>query len=167
MRRVVTGHRNGKSVIIEDAEILAKEMPFEGKMTALWMAKTTPIIPFEERDLKKDFPPSMPKPEEMRLILAVLPPDEVVFKKAREKGTDPVETWHQYFKDDYGMHTTDTIDYVIIQSGEIWMEVDDGVEVHLKAGDCVIQNGTRHAWRNKSSGNCIMLAVNVGAKRKK
>jgi mannose-6-phosphate isomerase-like protein (cupin superfamily) len=167
MRRVVTGHRNGKSVILEDAEITGQEMPFEGKMAVLWMTKTTPIIPFEEKDLKKDFPTSMPKPEEMRLIFAVLPPDEVVFKKAKEKGINPVETWRTYFKDDYGMHTTETIDYIIILSGEIWMEVDDGVEVHLKQFDCVVQNGTRHAWRNKSSENCIMLAVNVGAKREK
>jgi mannose-6-phosphate isomerase-like protein (cupin superfamily) len=64
------------------------------------------------------------------------------------------------------MHTTDTIDYDIILSGEIWMEVDDGVEVHLKAGDCVIQNGTRHAWRNKGTKNCIMASILIGAKRK-
>jgi mannose-6-phosphate isomerase-like protein (cupin superfamily) len=167
MRRVVTGQRNGKSVILEDAQIPEQEMPFEGKMAVLWMTKTTLIIPLEEKDFKKDFPPFMPKPEEMRLILAVLPPDEVVFKKAKDKGIDPVEIWRQYFKDDYGMHTTDTIDYDIILSGELWMEVDDEVEVHLKPFDCVVQNGTRHAWRNKSSENCIMLSVNVGAKRNK
>ena len=64
------------------------------------------------------------------------------------------------------MHTTDTIDYDIILSGELWMELDDGMEVHLKPGDCVIQNGTRHAWRNRSSESCIMASVMIGAKRK-
>ena len=64
-----------------------------------------------------------------------------------------------------GMHTTGTIDYGVVISGEIWLELDDRAEVHLKQGDCVVQNGTRHAWRNKSVEPCIMAFVMVGAKR--
>jgi hypothetical protein len=45
-----------------------------------------------------------------------------------------------------GMHTTDTVDFDVIVSGEVFLELDDGSEVLLKAGDCVVQNGTRHAW---------------------
>ncbi len=60
------------------------------------------------------------------------------------------------------MHTTDTVDYGIVVSGEIWPELDDGAEVHLKQGDCVVRNGTRHAWRNRSSETCAM----IGAKRR-
>ncbi len=44
-----------------------------------------------------------------------------------------------------GMHTTDTVDFDVILSGEVYLELDDGAEVLLKAGDCVVQNGTRHA----------------------
>ena len=64
-----------------------------------------------------------------------------------------------------GMHTTNTIDYGIVISGEIWLEMDDGATVHLKQGDCVVQNGTRHAWRNNSSEPCVMAFIMVGAKR--
>jgi len=39
--------------------------------------------------------------------------------------------------DNSGMHATDTVDYVIVLSGEVWLELDDGAEVHLKQGDCV------------------------------
>ena len=46
------------------------------------------------------------------------------------------------------------------------MELDDGAEVVLKAGDCVIQNGTRHAWHNRSSDNCVIAFSLVGAERK-
>ena len=49
------------------------------------------------------------------------------------------------------MHTTDTVDIDVVISGEVDLELDDGSEVHLRPGDCVIQNGTRHAWRNRTS----------------
>jgi len=40
---------------------------------------------------------------------------------------------------------------------------DDGVEVHLKAGDVLVQHGTRHAWRNKSDQPCVLVVT--GARR--
>jgi quercetin dioxygenase-like cupin family protein len=64
-----------------------------------------------------------------------------------------------------GMHTTDTVDYDIIISGELWLELDDGKEVRLKPGDIVVQNGTRHAWRNKATKPCVMYSVLVGTPR--
>jgi len=67
--------------------------------------------------------------------------------------------------DNPGMHTTDTVDFDYIISGEVWLELDDGQQVHLQAGDCVIQNGARHAWRNKSSEPCVVAVAIVGARR--
>jgi quercetin dioxygenase-like cupin family protein len=65
-----------------------------------------------------------------------------------------------------GMHTTDTVDFDVIVSGEVYLELDEGAEVRLKAGDCVIQNGTRHAWHNRSSEKCVISVAIVGAERK-
>jgi mannose-6-phosphate isomerase-like protein (cupin superfamily) len=65
-----------------------------------------------------------------------------------------------------GMHTTDTVDFDVIVSGEVYLELDDGSEVLLKAGDCVVQNGTRHAWRNRSAANCVIAVTLVGAERR-
>ena len=62
-----------------------------------------------------------------------------------------------------GMHTTDTVDFELILEGEVWLELDDGVEVHLEPGDTVVQNGTRHAWRNHGDKVCRLLVVLVGA----
>jgi uncharacterized cupin superfamily protein len=64
-----------------------------------------------------------------------------------------------------GMHTTDTIDFEVVLDGEVWLELDDGVEVHLRAGDTVVQNGTRHAWRNRSDRPARMAFVLIGAQR--
>jgi mannose-6-phosphate isomerase-like protein (cupin superfamily) len=72
-----------------------------------------------------------------------------------------------YLEPDHpGMHTTNTIDFEYIVSGEVWLELDDGKEVHLRAGDTVVQNGTRHAWRNKSSEPCQMVVCLIGVHRK-
>ena len=65
-----------------------------------------------------------------------------------------------------GMHTTDTVDFDVVLSGEVFMELDAGAEVHLKPGDCVIQNGTRHAWHNRSSSPCVIAVTLVGASRR-
>jgi quercetin dioxygenase-like cupin family protein len=67
--------------------------------------------------------------------------------------------------DDSMMHATDTVDYGVVLAGEMWMELDDGVEVHLGAGDCVVQNGTWHGWRNRGDRPCVMAFVVVGAER--
>lgn len=67
--------------------------------------------------------------------------------------------------DNPGMHTTATIDYEFVVSGEITLELDDGAEVTVRAGDTVIQSGTRHAWRNRSAEPCTMVVVLIGAHR--
>ncbi|MEO7402752.1 MAG: cupin domain-containing protein [Burkholderiales bacterium] len=62
------------------------------------------------------------------------------------------------------MHRTDTIDYLVVMSGEIDMELDDGVEVHLKAGDVMVQRGTIHNWVNRGTASCIIAVILVDAK---
>ena len=64
--------------------------------------------------------------------------------------------------DNPGMHTTKTIDYGIVIDGEIYLELDEG-EVHLKAGDLVVQRATRHAWRNRSSKPCTMAFILISS----
>jgi quercetin dioxygenase-like cupin family protein len=70
----------------------------------------------------------------------------------------------QYMEpDNPGMHTTQTVDIGIVLAGDLWLELDDGDEVHLRAGDMVVQNGTRHAWHNKSDQPCTAAFVLIGA----
>lgn len=67
--------------------------------------------------------------------------------------------------DDPGMHRTDSIDFEIVLSGEITLELDDGAETVLRAGDVNIQNGTRHRWHNRSDQQATMACFLVGAPR--
>jgi hypothetical protein len=56
------------------------------------------------------------------------------------------------------MHRTRSLDYVIILAGEIDMLLDDS-EIHLKAGDVLIQQGTNHAWVNRGTEPCRIAFV--------
>ena len=68
-------------------------------------------------------------------------------------------------RDTPGMHTSDTLDYGIVIRGEVILELDDGKTVHLRQGDCVVQNGTRHRWRNPLPEPCLMAFVLIGGQR--
>ena len=60
-------------------------------------------------------------------------------------------------------HRTDSIDYAIVMSGEVDMELDD-VTVHLKAGDVLVQRGTIHNWVNRGTEPCVIAFVLIAAK---
>lgn len=61
------------------------------------------------------------------------------------------------------MHRTDTIDYIVVMSGEIDMELDNGVEVHVKAGDVMVQRGTVHNWINRGTESCVLAVILIHA----
>lgn len=67
--------------------------------------------------------------------------------------------------DDSGMHTTDTIDFEVVLSGEVILELDDGADKVLRAGDTVVQNGTRHRWRNAGATPAVIALFITGAHR--
>jgi uncharacterized cupin superfamily protein len=60
------------------------------------------------------------------------------------------------------MHATATVGYEYVLEGEVVTELDDA-EVTLRPGDAVVQNGTRHAWRNRSDTTARLIVVMVGA----
>jgi len=60
-------------------------------------------------------------------------------------------------------HRTDSIDYIVVISGEIDMELDDSL-VHLQAGDVMVQRGTIHNWVNRGTAPCVLAVVLIDAK---
>jgi mannose-6-phosphate isomerase-like protein (cupin superfamily) len=61
------------------------------------------------------------------------------------------------------MHNTDTVDYVVVMTGRIHMEMDDGAEVVLDAGNVMVQRGTNHSWHNRGDVPCRIAVVLVDA----
>ena len=142
MRRVVTGHtESGKSVFVSDDEPPRIEIrPSGNEITEVWATQGTPVIPVTQGDPTIDMSFFFPGIGDTSLKIMRMP-----------SGSES------------GMHTSDTVDYGIVVSGEIWLELVDGEEVRLKQGDCVVQNGTRHNWRNRGSEVCVMAFVLIGA----
>ena len=103
-----------------------------------------------------------------RVIVLTLPPDsvygtpafdpELYIRQQLVASPGLAET----FEPD-GFHTTPTVDYAFVLSGELAMELDDGSLTPLAAGDVVVQNGTRHAWRNPHATPARVAFVLIGA----
>ena len=173
MRRVVTGHApDRKSIFVSDEELEPVEIAISPgtQFNMLWGGDEAPTYPDGGSlpDTQMYFPPV----GGFRFVHLTMPPqflvqpDELDLDAGLRDMEKKMPGAAQYMETDGGgMHTTDTIDFEYIISGEIWLELDDGKEVHLQAGDTVIQNGTRHAWRNKSTQPCHMIIFLVGAKR--
>lgn len=171
MRRVVTGHSpDGRATIVSDTELDVITIS-RAEFHKIWWADKTPTFP--DDGSPPPYSTYFPPVGGFRFVTFTWPPESVeqleninldVFLEKLEESMPGAAKYME--KDSPGMHTTDTIDLEYIISGEIWLELDDGKEVHLRAGDTVIQNGTRHAWHNRSSEPCHMVICMIGAHRK-
>ncbi|HMF99074.1 MAG TPA: cupin domain-containing protein, partial [Vicinamibacterales bacterium] len=74
----------------------------------------------------------------------------------------------QYMEPDApGMHTTPTIDFEVVLSGEVILELDDGAIKTLRPGDTVVQNGTRQRWRNEGASPATLAYFICGARHRR
>ncbi len=173
IRRVVTGHSgDGKAIVASDSEIdgfrpqLFPSMEFH----ALWGGDKAPTYPDNGAPLPQQgwFPPL----GGFRFLAVTLPPasdeaPEIVDESAAMAELEAFAPGLLAVMEpgSAGMHTTDSIDFLYVISGEVIMALDDGAEVHLAAGDTLVQSGTRHAWRNPGQEPCRLIAVQIGANR--
>jgi quercetin dioxygenase-like cupin family protein len=61
------------------------------------------------------------------------------------------------------MHRTRSMDYAVILSGSIVLQLDEGVEVELHVGDVLVQRGTIHNWINRGAAPCTIAFVLIDA----
>lgn len=143
VRRIVTGYDpDGNLEVTRDALVPSLGKSPAGEAAALW---TTASIP---QPLDNDGQPA--DPTVVRWFVVKVPPD-----KDRGPAADDFEAGI--------LHEGNTVDLVIVLSGEIWLELDGLPEwMHLKAGDTVVQRGTKHAWHNPTDVaahlSCVILA---------
>ena len=94
-----------------------------------------------------------------------VPTEEQMQAAAEEMATRLPGLAQRFEVDEPGFHRTDTIDYGVLIEGELTLHLDVGETTVLKAGDVVVQMGTRHAWRNSGNTPARVMFVMVGAKR--
>ena len=170
-RRLVTKNVNGKSVVQSDEHMQAYEFKTVPgyQHTLIWVNPTTPDLSKEQRFDR--YPDTVvPGPGGTSLHWVTFPPGSVFAdlpfdaEAAQAEALVRLRGLADHFeREDPGMHKTNTVDYAVVYDGEIWLELDDSKTVHLTRGDVVVQNGTRHAWRNKGTKPVTMLFFLNGA----
>ncbi len=171
VRRVVTGHdENGKAIVVSDGpapfEITNPHRPGYVS-TDIWRTNATPA-PIAARPAEPTLGPrrQMPAPNgTVMRVNRIMPETDDIRRMTPEQsrqlfaalGNEQASTFGKNGRHPL-MHRTQTIDYVVILSGEICCVLDDS-EVLLKAGDMLIQCGTNHAWSNRSNAPCDILFV--------
>jgi hypothetical protein len=171
-RRVVTANVNGKAVIQSDEPLPAYEFKTVPgyEHTLIWVNPEPPDLREEQRFDR--YPDSVvPGPGGTSLHFVTFPPGSVFAdpsfdgEAARSEALIRLRGLADHFeKHDPAMHKTNTVDYAVVYDGEIWLELDGGKTIPLQRGDVVVQNGTRHAWRNKGTTSVTMLFFLNGAK---
>jgi mannose-6-phosphate isomerase-like protein (cupin superfamily) len=171
-RRVVTENVNGKSVVQSDQPLPAYEFETVSgyEHTLIWVNPAIPDLREEQRF--HEYPDSVvPGPGGTSLHFVTFPPGSAFAdpsfdaEAARSEALVRLRGLADHFeREDPAMHKTNTVDYAVVYEGEIWMELDDAKTIHLKRGDVVVQNGTRHAWRNNGTAPVTMLFFLNGAK---
>ncbi len=174
VRRVVTGQTSdGKSVFVSDDVVEPIRLPLMPglEFRRVWGGDETTTLP--TGGAQPSAPTFFPSAVGYRFTFVTLPPEgsttvpaDLDLEQAVAEVNEKLPGMMEHMEPDHpGMHTTDTVDLDLIIAGEVDLELDDGAEVHLRPGDCVVQNGTRHAWHNRTSEPMTMLSILVGAKR--
>ncbi len=169
IRRVVTGHdARGRSVILNDGpspHVLTLPSRPDFALTNLWVTDRTPASNAGTADAAAR--PVVLEPPKNGTIFRVVefPPDQAPGGFDRKAAFAAMGAGHAMDPDASrhpGMHKTDTVDYALVLSGEIWALMDEG-ETLLRAGDTLVQRGTNHAWSNRSGQPCLVAFILVSA----
>ena len=175
MKRIVTGFEDsGRAVILR-----------EGSPARVITFNSMPGLVFEElcatesrsQQSEDDSPPDLqslvPGPGGTRFRIVTLPPESIESARAllqpgalKAAATELAEKLPGFPIEvdslDPAMHVTQTIDYGIVLSGEVTLELDSGESTTMQAGDCVIQQATKHAWRNRGAEPCRIAFIMIG-----
>jgi quercetin dioxygenase-like cupin family protein len=152
-RRVVTGHKNGVATIIDDGlvkEVMKNDAGFV--VSDVWATDSMPVNSFQSAKIEDSFFPKLQHNGTLFRYVHI-PPDTATKMHFEAKPGEP----HPL------MHKTETLDYIIIISGEVYLMMED-CETLLKPGDIVIQCATNHAWSNRLDIPRIQLAILLEAK---
>ena len=165
-RRIVTGHdAQGKAVVLFDGPQQAEQRGSNG-ITMLWVTTEFPVNAAISSDMAKT-QVGVPPPANGTIFRIVdfapaaansTPVDHHAI--LRSMGIDPAT---QGYARHANTHRTRTIDYAVVLDGEIDMLLDDS-EIHVKAGDVLVQQATNHAWVNNGTKPCRIAFILIDGK---
>lgn len=174
MRRIVTGHdSSGASVIVSDTDVETVNFKNASNASFHRIYGIDQSLSLPNNGIAPKYTQFFPPIGGIRfLAYTILPGDainklsisdrETLFQEYEEKL--PGLGSHMEIKN-AGMHTSDTIDFIYIAEGTVSLELDGGAIVDLAKGDTIVQNGTRHAWRNRGTVPCQLIITIIGVER--
>jgi hypothetical protein len=161
VRRVITAQtKDGKSVFAIDEQVQELVRPDGQQVWQIWGADGIPQLPDDASGSYENtlFAP----PGGFRVQVCEFPAEGA--EKPEPRGTWPTHGT-PIARFGGGMHYTDSVDIMVVMEGEVGLQVDDGAEVILRAGDILIQNGAAHAWKLRSVP-CRICMIAQGAVRR-
>jgi mannose-6-phosphate isomerase-like protein (cupin superfamily) len=175
VRRVVTGHdAAGKAVFVGDEQVPPVTLALlpGSEFHQLWGSDTTSTFP--DDGSRPEAPTYFPPTEGFRFGFFTIPPDggagappDLDFEAALAEFDAKLPGMSQHLEPEApGMHTTATIDFGVVVSGQATLELDDGATVVLEPGDSYVQNGTRHRWSNTGDVPAVLAVALIGARHR-
>ncbi len=159
VRLMVTGHdHDGRATVAADGPVEPVVLPSGAALHLLWGRDEAPKFP--DGGQASDYATYFPPPGGFRFSLFTVPPAGEG-PKPSPQGAPPPDI-ARYVKPG-GVHVTPSVDCGVVLSGELWLELEDGAEQHLRMGDAFVQNGTRHAWRNHGTEPAVLALFIAGA----
>jgi hypothetical protein len=169
-RRVVTGHRGGKAVVLSDQRRESYKFKTVAGFEHTYMWSTNGGLESDPDKVERELPKSALPPAKGSLLHVVTFPPA---NSATSSTSDPSQVTQEFLTrlpgladtfelDGSQMHVTQTVDYAILLDGQLSLELDDGKTLHLDAGDIVVQQATRHGWRNKGERPATIAFVMLG-----
>ncbi|HEV2571501.1 MAG TPA: cupin domain-containing protein [Beijerinckiaceae bacterium] len=169
IKRYVTGHDKDGTAIVTYDDHAPNAVPLKGwpgaGVTEIWVTGEMPVDNMGASDQSLRPLQHDPVPSGTIFRVVEIPPegkskiDTAATFSQLGSGNQPTEKDQSKHPT---MHKTNSVDYLVVISGEMWMVMEKG-EVLLKAGDCIVQRGTNHAWKNVSDKPCLIAAVLVDA----
>lgn len=172
IKRVVTGMNTAGQSTVDFEDHCTNIMAVPGMegayITEIWVTDEMPVNNSGVEDRSTRPIRHDPTAEGTIFRVVEIPPEghtageidtEAAFKAMGSRNKPTAEDSAQHAT----MHYTDSIDYLMVISGEMYMLMEDGTEVLLQPGHCIVQRGTKHAWINRGEEPCVLAAILINA----
>ncbi|MDT2006104.1 cupin domain-containing protein [Rhodococcus opacus] len=149
-RRVIAAEQNGAAVLVADEKV---ERIDTAGLDPIWRCDSVPEVPNSG-----EVPDTVgfPDPGGVWVIGWVLEPGRI------GDNDNGIVVMNEHAP---GFHRTDSVDVHVLLEGSLVLELDDGVEVELNAGDTVVVNGNKHRWHNRGGQTARAIVTICGASR--
>ncbi|KAI1142034.1 hypothetical protein F5Y05DRAFT_402054 [Hypoxylon sp. FL0543] len=143
-RVIVTAHKEDGASVFHSDRVVEPFSPFGPTGSSFVVFDARPSVPVNNQEEPKDLRKTLPRVPQTGVSFCIT--------NMAPRHSAP-------------MHRTLSLDYAVVLSGEIVLELDGGEEKTVRAGDVIVQRGVNHAWHNRTDKVCRIAVVGVGSEK--